>query len=77
MTAYELIRLNERLLQAMSMAAVQVDDVRHIPMYEEYKRLTGDGIKRTYIMRYLSDEYTMSERQVYRIVERMSKAITV
>ena len=77
MIVHELIKLNKRVLEVMSSASVEVNDVKHVPMFEEYQRLDSEGYKRTYIMTYLSDEYNISERQVYRIVKRLTKEVKI
>ena len=75
MMAFEILQLNKKVLETMSTASIEVGDVKHIPMIEEYRRLYSEGHKMTYIMTYLSDEYNLSERQVYRVVNRLTKKI--
>ena len=61
----------------MQSAALSVDDIKYMEMYREYERLRNEGHKKTYIMQYLSDEYEVSERTVYRIVDRFSATIAI
>ena len=61
MKAYELLILNKSLLQMMGDASLDVGDVKYIPVYQEYVRLSKEGHKKTYIMQYLSDEYNIAE----------------
>ena len=77
MTGYELLAVNENLLKKMQSAALSVDDIKYMEMYREYERLRNEGHKKTYIMQYLSDEYDVSERTVYRIVDRFSATIAI
>lgn len=77
MTGYELLAVNENLLKKMQSAALSVDDIKYMEMYREYERLRDEGHKKTYIMQYLSDEYEISERTVYRIVDRFSATIAI
>nr|DAL45094.1 MAG TPA_asm: Mor transcription activator family [Caudoviricetes sp.] len=77
MTGYELLAVNENLLKKMQSAALSVDDIKYMEMYREYERLRNEGHKKTYIMQYLSDEYEVSERTVYRIVDRFSATIAI
>lgn len=75
MNAYELLMMNRNALEMMSSVSMEVGDIRYIPIYQEYIRLTSEGHKITYIMQYLSDEYQLTDRQIYRIVNRFSKQI--
>lgn len=77
MTTFELLSINKNLLSLMSSASVDVNDVKYIEMYVEYKRLTGEGHKKTYIMQYLSEEYGVSERHIFRIVDKFSSEIEI
>ena len=77
MTGYELLAVNENLLKKMQSAALSVDDIKYMEMYREYERLRNEGHKKTYIMQYISDEYEVSERTVYRIVDRFSATIAI
>ena len=77
MTGYELLAVNANLLKKMQSAALSVDDIKYMEMYREYERLRNEGHKKTYIMQYLSDEYEVSERTVYRIVDRFSATIAI
>ena len=72
MKAYELLILNKSLLQMMGDASLDVGDVKYIPVYQEYVRLSKEGHKKTYIMQYLSDEYNIAERTIYRIIDKFS-----
>ena len=77
MIVHELIKLNKRVLEVMSSASVEVNDVRHIAMVDEYLRLKSEEHKATYIITYLEDEYHLSERQVYRLVNRLTKEVNL
>ena len=50
MKAYELLVLNKNLLQMMSDASLDVGDIKYIPVYQEYARLSEEGHKKTYII---------------------------
>lgn len=77
MKAYELLILNKSLLQMMGDASLDVGDVKYIPVYQEYVRLSKEGHKKTYIMQYLSDEYNIAERTIYRIIDKFSSKVDV
>lgn len=75
MIAYELLTANKSLLEHMISLSVDVADVRHLDMYREYLRLSGEGHKKTYIIQYLSDEYGVSDRNIYRVIDKLSATI--
>ena len=75
MIVHELIKLNKRVLEVMSSASVEVNDVRNIALMDDYLRLMSEGHKMTYIITYLGDEHSLSDRQVYRIINRLTKEV--
>lgn len=75
MNAYELLMLNKNVLQIMEDASLDVGDVKYLPVYKEYVRLSQEGHKKTYIMQYLSDEYNIAERTIYRIIDKFSSEV--
>jgi hypothetical protein len=75
MKIYELINFNRELLKKLSDAHINTSDYKNIDVYLEYKRLINDGLKKTYIVSYLSDQYNMSERQVYAVIAKMERVI--
>lgn len=77
MKAYELLSANKIALEIMASVSVDVSDVKYLEMYKEYIRLISEGHKKTYIMQYLSDEYGVTERSIYRIVDKLSTEIEI
>lgn len=77
MTVYELIKVNSCLLELLSSNGGKVRDVRHLPMYREYQRMTGEGHKLMYIVAFLSEEYGVSEATVYRVINRFNQEVQV
>lgn len=75
MNGYELLMLNKNVLQIMKDASLDIGDIKYISMYQEYVRLMKEGHKKTYIVQYLSDEYGISDRNVYRIIDKFSNDI--
>ena len=71
MNAYELLILNRNILQVMDGVSLDVGDVKYIPVYQEYMH------KKTYIMQYLSDEYNIAERTIYRIIDKFSSTVNI
>lgn len=51
--------------------------VKYLEMYKDYTRLTAEGHKKAYIMQYLADEYSISERTIYRVIDRLSVDVSI
>ncbi len=77
MNAYELLILNRNILQVMDGVSLDVGDVKYIPVYQEYMHLLREEHKKTYIMQYLSDEYSIAERTIYRIIDKFSSTVNI
>ena len=77
MNAYELLILNRNILQVMDGVSLDVGDVKYILVYQDYVRLSQEGHKKTYIMQYLSDEYNIAERTIYRIIDKFSTTVNI
>lgn len=77
MTIEELIKVNESLIRIMCDNGIDTCIVKHLEMYNDYKRLTKEGHKKTYIVGYLSDVYGVNERTVYRVVGKMNQEVKI
>lgn len=75
MTAYELLSVNAVSLKAMATISLNVSDVKYLDLYQKYFQLLAEGHKKTYIMQRLSDEYKISERMVYNVIEKLSSKV--
>lgn len=72
----DLLYLNERYFYLLNENGVRIEDVQYIDLFKDYERLTKDGLKQSYIVAHLSDEYNVPERTIYRVIARLSKQIT-
>lgn len=75
MRAYEFVVTHKSVLEQMTQLQIKPNDVKYIELYKEYMRLNKEGHKKTYIIQYLSDEYNVDERTIYRVVNRFSQEI--
>ena len=75
MTTYEFISTHSGVLEQMVSLSVKPTDVKYLELYKEYSRLMEEGHKKTYIMQYLSDEYSVDERTIYRVINRFSAQV--
>lgn len=74
-TIADLLLLNERYFHLLNENGVRIEDVQYLDMYRDYKRLSADGLKQTYIVAHLSTEYDIPERTIYRVIARLSKPV--
>lgn len=75
MTAYELLSMNALALKAMCDKSLNVSDIKYLDLYKEYSLMIKEEHKKTYIMQYLSDQYNISERMVYNVIEKLSSNV--
>ena len=77
MKAYELLYINRNTLRIMSEMSLDASDIKYLEMYKDYTRLTAEGHKKAYIMQYLADEYSISDRTIYRVIDRLSVDVSI
>ena len=75
LNGYLLLKLNANQLKMMSDSDLSVDDYRYLEMFEKYVKMRNSGLKVTFILRSLADEYKISESSVKRIVKRLSQRV--
>lgn len=61
----------------MQQQTVEISDVRYLDMYREYLRMVQEGHKKTYIIAFLSDEYNIGQRTVYRVIDKFSADVEI
>ena len=76
MTHYELLKSGESLLNTIHKNGVTADDVRYLEVFENLERMEREGHKKTFIVAYLCNQYDISEATLYRVANRMRRAIT-
>lgn len=75
MNKYEILKINERLLNIIESNNINIRDVHHIPMYEEYKKMKAKKHKISYIVCYLGCKYSLTERGIYKILKRFDERV--
>lgn len=73
MTVFEILSFNRELLRRLMATGVKVNDCEYVDLYNDYLQMRNDSNKMTYIVAILSEKYTVSERQVYSIIDRLGK----
>jgi hypothetical protein len=76
-SGYMLLKLNLYQVEIMSKFGLSVDDVRHIPMYEEYLSLRRDGVPKERIYQYFRTKYHVSESTTKRVIKRLSAQVSL
>lgn len=75
MNAYEFLLTHKEVMEQIQSLPIQSSDVRYLELYKEYSRLKDEGHKITYVLQYLSDEYNVDERTIYRIIKKFSTEV--
>ena len=76
-SGYSLLKLNLNQVKTMSKCGLSVDDVRYLPMYEEYLSLRHDGVPKERIYQHFRTKYHVSESTIKRVVKRFSRQFTL
>ena len=76
MTLFEALKFNREPLETPRKLGVKQDDVRYIDLYAEFEKLKNRGEKTTYVVLYLAEKYSVSERKVYDVIRRFKKGCT-
>ena len=77
LSMYALLKLNLNQFEIMSKFGLSVDDVRYVPMYEEYLSLRRDGVPKERIYQHFNGKYHVSESTVKRVIRRLSQRVTL
>ena len=75
LSVYALLKLNLNQFEIMSKFGLSVDDVRHVPMYEEYVSLRRDGVPKERIYQHFRTKYHVSESTAKRVIKRLSQRV--
>jgi hypothetical protein len=76
-SCYSLLKLNLNQVKIMSKCGLSVDDVRYIPMYEEYLSLRSEGVPKERIYQHIKSRYHISESTAKRVIKRLSRKVTL
>lgn len=76
MTLFEALKFNREPLETLIRMGMKPDDARYIDLYAEFEKLKNRGEKTTYVVLYLAEKYSASERKVYDVIRRFKKGCT-
>ena len=77
MNVFEFLATHRSVFETIQALPAKPSDVKYIELYKDYMRLTREGHKKVYILQYLSDEYKVDERTIYRVVNRFSTKVDI
>lgn len=75
MIVYESLKNNRDLLIRLARTGIAVEDVKYLELYEDFVRLKDDGLKTTYVVAHLCDQYEVSEATVWRIIRKFQRVL--
>lgn len=75
MKIYELLQFNKELLKRLCFAGIKPEDYKYADLFAEYERLSQEGEKKTYIVATLAEQYGISERKVYSVINHLSQEL--
>lgn len=70
MKVIEVLEFNQELIKKLRKAGIRLEDADYIDLYTEYKQLTAQGEKVSYVIAHLAEEYAISERKIYSLIKR-------
>lgn len=76
MTAFEILYFNQELLKRLFESGLKISDYKYVDLYIDYEKMLCEGNKVIYIVSVLSSKYNISEREIYKIINRMRKDCT-
>lgn len=77
MTRYELLKTCLTTINVLRENGIRLSEADNLPLYEKYNRMKSKGHKMCYIVAVLATEYGISERSVYKIVDRFNTKLTI
>ena len=73
MKVIEVMKISRSIIETLQNSCIKVEDIRYVPMYDEYQRMVKAGCKKSYAIATLVDVFHISERQVYYVVKKFSQ----
>lgn len=64
------------MLEVLLSNHININDVQNLQIYEQFIGMKKQGHKVTYITVFLANKYGMTDRGIYKIVERLSRSVS-
>lgn len=75
MKVHEIISLHKDLLRVLASKGVNTTDHAYYDMFSDFSRMKEEGMKVSFIVAHLADEYSVSESTVYNVVRKFETNI--
>ena len=72
MTVYDIVSLNRERLKRLHKNGIKTDDYKWLDLYNDYLQMKAENHKTSYVVAKLSSKYKVCERQVFKVVKKMS-----
>ncbi len=72
MTVYDIVSLNRELLKRLHKNGIKTDDYKWLDLYNDYLQMKAENHKTSYVVAKPSSKYKVCERQVFKVVKKMS-----
>ncbi len=56
---------------------ININDVQNLQIYEQFTEMKKQGHKVSYITVFLADKYGMTDRGIYKIINRLNRQVSV
>ena len=73
MKVIEIMKLGRKFFELLQKACIKLSDFEHIELYDEYEEMLEAGLKKCYIVAYLSEKYRVSERKVWYVIKKFER----
>lgn len=76
MQVVDLIKFSSEILKTLSRYDIRTSDYEFVALYGDYLNMLKEGCKTTYIVAKLSEKYHISERTIYRVLQRFKTVVS-
>lgn len=71
MDKIEFLKATSSVCKILADNGISPSDYKYVPMMEDYDRMKAEGHKAGFLISYLSQQYSVDEVTVYRIIKRL------
>ena len=71
----EIVEFNKELLQKLKQSGIKLEDYKYCDLYRDYMELSRTERNRKVIFLTLAERYSISDRQVYNIINHLKAPV--
>jgi hypothetical protein len=75
MKTHEIITLIRYPLEQLRSASINLSSIRYLDMFYEYRRMTDEGLKKTYIVAALCEKYNIGRTKFFELISSFETEI--